>query len=459
MGSKVESSVSLRGILTRFDVLRCEIGITDYTSFLGDSSFKNSSLVTILHGIIDKCLSMLSVSEGLEESSVESLSFLIDQSIKVSIKDLFFFFKNQVYDQEVENKNLYEEISQNAERLIAICEAIITSDDSDGLKLPLGLKFSCVNNLTTLLIFFNSNISHVGKSGRVMSEMVQCQIAQILEKSLISFGVLPLKSTSYFNELAEKRIDPGEMKLEIHQEILKSLVQYMQLLNHSIIGPKFGSVFLKYFSLSDPEKDLNRVTFLNSKPIIMNMFGKTWNELTEMVIKSLLNQKFKDVIAMRNIDEKSEEKLNSMCRFIFRGLDAALELYLTDVIQSLDPVRCLAKTIISQIKNWPKYMENGRNENLIALQSSIYTYFSKSCSNLIANIDSFTKMDVRSNRRLSIVSDLTFDYDDGKAISIQCRRTSLEEINAVWPILGGIGGAMRHAFDTIGIGFSQFGDM
>jgi hypothetical protein len=457
--AKNESAVSLRGILTRFDILRCELGIIDHSAFIGDSSFTTSSFLDILYGIVDHGLSIISASQ---ENSVESVSLLVDCSIKVAMKDLFFYFKTQIYDNEVETPYLMEEISQSAERLITICEAIISADESDGLSLPLGLKFSCVNNLMTMLIFYNSNIAKKIGKHRVLSEMVQGQIGQIIEKSLISFAILPLKSSSYFYELTGKGIDEGEMKLAIQEEILKSLVYYMQLLNHSLISPKYGSLFLKYFGLSDVEheNDLSDSgIILTAKPVLMTMFGKTWNSISEMVIKSTLSQQFKDLVVNRIMDHVSEERMDSLCRFLFKGVDAALGLYLSGVIHSLDQVRNLAKLIVSHLKGWPKYMEDSRNENLISLQSSIFASFSKSCNNLIMHIDAFKKMDASSNRRLSLVSDISINDDDEKVRLIQCQRDSLEEINPVWQILGGIGGAIRHGFDSIGVGFSQFDEL
>jgi hypothetical protein len=252
------------------------------------------------------------------------------------------------------------------------------------------------------------------------------------------------------------------MKLAIQQEILKSLVYYMQLLNHSLISPKYGSLFLKYFGLSDAEheNDLSESgIILTTKPVLIAMFGKTWNSISEMVIKSTLNQQFLDLVVNRTMDHTSEERMDSLCRFLFKGVDAALGLYFSGIIHSLDQARNLAKLVVSHLKRWPKYMEDSRNENLISLQSFIFSSFSKSCNNLIMHIDAFDKMEAGSKRRLSMVSDISIHDDEEKKALVQCQRESLEEINAVWQILGGIGGAIRHAFDSIGVGFSQFDEL
>jgi hypothetical protein len=310
----------------------------------------------------------------------------------------------------------------------------------------------------TMIIFYNSNISKKIGSPRVLSEMVQGQMGQIIEKALISFAILPLQPYSYFYELEEKGIDQGEMKLAIQQEILKSLVYYMQLINHSFITPKHGSLFLKYFGLIDAvheNESSDSGIMITTKPAITTMFGEKWNTISEMVIKAALGQKFKDFIS-QTMDHESEQVMDSICRFLFKGVDASLELYLSGVIHSLDPVRNLAKLIVSHLKHWPKHMEDSRNENLISLQSALFKFFSKSCSNLIMHINSFTKMD-KANRRQSMVSDISINDDEVRLLV--CQRNSLEEVNAAWQILGAIGGGIRHAFDAIGVGFSQFDDL
>lgn len=72
------------------------------------------------------------------------------------------------------------------------------------------------------------------------------------------------------------------------------------------------------------------------------------------------------------------------------------------------------------------------------------------------HINSFTKMD-KANRRQSMVSDISINDDEVRLLV--CQRNSLEEVNAAWQILGAIGGGIRHAFDAIGVGFSQFDDL
>ena len=458
ISSKLESAVSLRGVLIRFDILRCELGIQDYISLIGDSSFTKNSFLSILHGIIDKCLSMLTVSADLNENDVENLALLVDYSIKVAMKDQFFYFKAQC-DNQADDEKSFAESTRNVERLIAICEAVITSDESDGMELPLGLKFASIYNLMTLFIFFNSGISQKTGSNRLLSEMVQNKMVQTLEKSIIALSVLNFKPTSFFKVLIEKGIDQNEMKLEIHQELFKSVLHFMQFLNHSLISSKFGAIFPKYFGLSDLEDETGLISSLNTKPLIMTLFGKTWNSLTEMLMKSVLIQQFQELMTKKKYDDIFEEKVDSLCHFLFGGVDAALDLYLSGVTGSLEPARSLTKLIINQLKMWPKYLQESSNERLIELQSSVFAFFTKSCHNLVFYLNAFQKSDSKSNKSYSIISDLTITNDQEKPLSINCRKNSMEEINSVWEILGAIGGVLRQSFDSIGIGFAQFDEL
>ena len=445
LNDKIESIMNLRNSLCRFDILRCELGLTDCTtSFKGKEDI---GFLSRLYSIIDMCLSILNNSCKIETSKNHHCSLLIDLAIKVAMKDIFFNCKSAVNYDVKESGSLYDGIASNTERLIDICEAIITSDESDNMDIKFGLKFACLNNLMALLLFFNSNISHKCVKQRFLSEMVQSQVCQIIERAVFMFGVMEIRETSFYKVLVEKGLAQVEMKLQCQKEIITSLVHLVQLVNHSLMDIKFCSVYLAFFGFSSSV----------SNPILPYLFGKSWNELTENLLKASMYKKFSTIDTNRIF--YYEGWCESISEFIFKGLNTSISFYCSGMIMNLDTIQEQVKLIISQFKFWAKLAVNEKYRKLLHLNASISKEFSNTCKNVILYMKAFETQNLESSRRWSMISELSSANDFKNKRIISCDRTSFDEVTAIWKIMGAIGGAMQRIFISLNMELFEFEEL
>jgi hypothetical protein len=424
---------------------------------LSDADSPFSTWHELANGVVDVGLVTLNAAKNEDSEALGKETSLMIASALEFMFFVSFWGLGATYEAR---KTEDSEHSQEAftldqtNRLIDICEAIVIGEDSDEISFLLGLKIFAVEKLTTLYTLMNGEVSTFIKAPRTPPEMVQSKISLVMERALIALCLLDVKAEAFddFEEDAVTcQLSVGDADL-IHRKVISMASQLAQLVMGGIVVPSHGVLILKYFGLSDTPAQKNVASSIQVMPSTC-VFGETWNAISSAVAKETLTSKLaKRLEQLDSKDQDFQDRLTDLLDatsgFVFQSIGQALELYFSGLVTSLDPVLDLTKMLMPKIKTWPTLLDSKKRLVCSALKTVLVTLLTDACQNLVDRMETFDRSKAKTNRRYSVISDLTMHSENGTA-PVTCKLSNWSEVNAVWKIWGAMGGLIRHILDAL----------
>lgn len=455
--SKSDACLHLHHALQRLSFLTSHTDLHAMDAALSDVDSPFSTWYELANGVVDVGLLTLTAAKN---EDFEALSKDTSRMIASALEFMFFLSFWGLSAAYVTRKMDGSEHSQETvtldqtNRLIDICEAIVTGEDSDEIAFHLGLKLFAIKKLTALYIMMNSDVSTFTKSPRTPPEMVQAKISLVIERALIAVCLLDVQAESFDDFKEDAKMCPlfVQSAASMRKEILTIASQLGQLLIAGILVPSKGVLMLKYYGLSDTPAQKNVTSSIQVTPTTC-AFGEKWNiissaaakeTLTSNLVKRLELLDFKD----RNFPDRLEELLESTSGFVFQSIGQALELYFSGLVPSLDPVLDLTKMLMPFIKTWPTLLKSNKSVLCSALKNVLVTLLADACQNLVDRMVTFDRSEAKTNRRYSVISDLSMYSENGTA-PVTCKLATWSEVNAVWKIWGAMGGLIHHILGAL----------
>ena len=458
-----DTIMSLRNGLSRLCVLWNQSERDDIARLLSDSMSCDSisSFRELMDGIVDLGLSKLSQIEEESDPMVFAASFMVNSAIEVmsldsltTLKKLYKEHKDDTTPVPARNDFSVKQALERAGRLVDICEAILTGDDSDDIMLTIGFKMSSLKFVATLYLFMNGEMSRVLPSRRAAPEMVQLKASEVLERGLISLSIMDMNAEPLENDKGPSRNTiTKELGSHLCQEMFVIVTDLAKLVLHGVFEPKHVAALFKYFGLAEELGNESVGNSLQTAPV-MYMFGDAWNTLATTVGKAVLGNHLATSLKMLRVDDRNyltrlEDLVEKTVAFMFGGIEQALDLYFSGLIASLDPAQDLAKFVIAQMKMWPGIFFSKKSDGFMVLQSVLVQCFRRACDGLLERMVTFQKSDANANRRYSVISDLTMRSDSGMMVNATCKLSTMTDVNATWKIWGAVGGMIQQLLDEL----------